>query len=51
MEELRAWWADLPEERQQEIRDTKIPSTPPKPKKPKKKKQKEEPKPEKKPDP
>jgi len=54
MEELRAWWADLPEERQQEIRDTKIPSTPPKPKKPKKdcgKKKEKEPEPEKKPDP
>ena len=54
MEELRAWWADLPEERRQEVRDTKIAPTLPKPKKPKKdcgKKKEKEPEPEKKPDP
>jgi hypothetical protein len=54
-EDLRAWWDDLPEEKRQEIRDTKIPSNPAKPKKEKhcclKHKKPEEPKPEKKPEP
>jgi|SRR5579859_2306927 hypothetical protein len=53
-QDLRAWWDDLPEEKRQQIRDTKIPSNPPKPKKDKKacgkkKKKPEEKKEEKKP--
>jgi hypothetical protein len=53
-EELRAWWDDLPEEKRQQVRDTRIPSDPPKPKKDKKdsgKKKPEQKKEQKKPDP